>query len=154
MMRQLLAGVGKLTVLALVGVATVAGDVRAESIPAIAGAAWLPGEATCFSTPSFSNRVTNTACAGSRSWLVPIHVRPSANLEVRASSAGAGAAPQCRTVHRSGTDASVSLGGLVGVGADTLLANHNVNVSSQTIHIDCTLAQNAKGLSAIRWTIN
>jgi hypothetical protein len=140
-----------------------ASDVRAstdQATPAIAGAAWIPGEATCFSTPSFSNRVTNTGCAGSRSWLVPIHsIRTGVPLTVThfldASSGGAGAAPQCRFVRRVANDSSGSLGGLVAVGG-TQISLGSVAMTpsaSDTLHVDCTLAQNGRGLTSVHWFV-
>ncbi|HEY8943397.1 MAG TPA: hypothetical protein VIM73_04000 [Polyangiaceae bacterium] len=147
--------------LGIAGMMALASDVRAidQSTPAIAGRAWLPGEAGCFSTPSFSNRVTNTACAGSRSWLVPITtnrfvVGISVNHTIRASSAGAGAAPQCRFVMRNASDSSGSLGGLVSVGTLSLLGSPLVTPSSgETLHVDCTLAQNGRGLTSVNWFV-
>jgi hypothetical protein len=130
-------------------------EVRADSNPALIGAAWLTSEVGCFTKPAFSNRVTNTACSGGRSWLTPITLSWTGNTVFRASGAGAGAAPACRFVLRSAGDGSVALGGQVSVtSTDNLLGSFSVPAVSTTGHIDCILQQNGRGLTAVRWNAN
>jgi hypothetical protein len=130
-----------------------------HSVPAHAGHAWLPTEINCFTTPSFSNKVTNT-CPNPRSWLVPITthragVPISASHQVFASSAGAGTAPSCRIVYRTAADGSGSVGAPVNVnGATASLGTVTITPGAgESLHVDCLLAQNGKALTSVNWFI-
>jgi hypothetical protein len=159
-MRRFIPKLG-LGFLGAAGLIALASDVGAvdHSIPAIAGRPWLPGDANCFTTGSFSNKVVNT-CATARSWLVPItthrHGIPiNANHVVRASSTGAGTAPTCRFVHRTAGDAWGLLGDAKPVNGATInLGEVFITPSGgESLQVDCSLAPNGRGLTSVNWAI-
>lgn len=126
------------------------------SLPGIAGAAWIPSESTCFSTPSTSNRVTNTGCSGGHAWLVPMSFTANSSagssLSFAASGAGSGTAAQCKYVVRATNDTSVSVGSTASIsGSDIFVGSFVVGAGSvnRTLHMDCVLFQNGFGLTAV-----
>ena len=148
------------------GMMALASDASAleQSTPAIAGRPWIFGEASCFSSPAHSSRITNTGgtgCpnpTGGKSWFVPIHaIQPAVPQTVthfvRASAGGSGTAPSCKFVRRSATDSSGQLGAPTDVtGALISLGSVQVTPSAgDTLHVDCILFANGKGLTSVKW---
>jgi hypothetical protein len=157
----------KRTILNIVGAmaltAGLASQAKADTVPGLAGAAWLAGEATCFTKASFSSAVRNTACSGNRSWLVPMTLSWSGTTVFRASSTFAGGmcgtnpciptlpAPTCRYVVRDSKDVELKLGAATAVGTTTSLGSFSVPANASG-HVDCILPQNSYGLTQVRWS--
>jgi hypothetical protein len=150
------------------GMMALASDASAlvQSTPAVAGRPFIAAEAGCFSSPGFSSRITNTGAippntcpsAGSKSWFIPIHaIQPAAPEGVThslwASSAGAGTAPTCRFIRRNPQDSGGHTGGAVQVtGALIFLGNTLVApAQGDTVHVDCLLVQNGRGMTSVKW---
>lgn len=140
-------------ILGATAVMAAAGHVRADSLPAIAGSPFLQSDAVCFTKLGSSNSVTNTGCSGTRTWLIPMVVKPTVQLRVFASARGTGTAPTCRAFTRSGNDGSITIGSPFAVGLDTPLGNFGVTDSHSTGHVDCLLTQNGKGMGGVRWVV-
>jgi hypothetical protein len=149
-----------LSVLAIVGTMAVnVAPSRADTLPATAGRAWLASEAACFWTPSFSNKVSNGACFGNKSWLIPLTLRWTGQTWFRASSLQTqppniptSPSPTCRYVLRTPADAEVSLGTATPVGGlNVLLGSPSVSSNTTTGHIDCTFPQGAVPLTQVKW---
>jgi len=154
-MRRLIGRPGFLWLLGLFAVLAAAGEVRADSLPALSGMPYLDSDSACFTRLSSSNRVTNTGCGTvPRTWLIGFPVRPTVNLEVFASATGSGTPPSCRVVVRSASDTSVTFGSSFNIGTDTQIGFAHVNSSSDTAHVDCLLTQNQRGVTGIRWIIH
>ena len=136
--------------------ATVAApEARSETLPALAGKAWDPDEAVCFTSGFFSSGIRNTACAGSLTWVIPMTLSQTITYHFRASATtGVQASPSCRFVLRSVGDGNVALGTATFVdGANQYLGQANVTNNTTAGHIDCLMppAPN-KTLTQIRWS--
>jgi hypothetical protein len=149
-----------LSVLAVLGtMAATVGPAGADTLPAMAGRPYIPSEATCFSTPGFSNRVSNPGCPNNRSWLIPLPLRWTGQTWFRASSTHPAPPaipvlpdPVCRYVLRAPDDASVSLGNPVTItGQNILLGSPTVSSNTTTGHIDCMFPQNSSALTQVKW---
>jgi hypothetical protein len=145
-----------LAIVAVVGMVAVAPKASAQSwvVPAIAGHAWLPGEASCFSTPSFSNGVQNS-CSGYRSFLIPIvnTQGPDISVQFHASAMGNGSAPNCRYVIRGQDDSSLSLGSSTSVDTTEKYLGSAMLHAKDTVHVDCSFpASPTRKLTSVFFT--
>ena len=130
----------------------------ADTLPAIAGHAWVPGDQACFY--SSWSRVRNS-CSTTKKLLIagrnPAQSNTVITLSAAAESSGGGVPPSCRGVANDPANGLVAQTALnVVLPGPTLTSLGPISVSADaTFHFDCDIAadsQSGFGLAVVHWT--